>query len=151
MHRIQVLLHGKDAPEHQGCRAILEDNMASIGLAHQAEECPGRRTLCTQPLDRSCHLGVKLVVRDYAQLDAPHDEVPEAAWVVKVVDWLGHVRGGVPIFAGQDVEILECQVLGLQGRVVSVLDGQVGVRGVEVAQVEETAILAVGSVAPPFV
>ena len=151
MHHIQVLLRSQDAPEHPGCRAVLEDNMAGIGLAHRAEECPGRWTLCTQPLDRSCRLGVKLVVRDYAQLDAPHDEIPEAAWAVKVVDWPGHVRGGVPVFAGQDVEILERQVLGLQGRVVGVLDGQVRVRGVEVAQVEETAILAVGSVAPPFV
>ena len=62
MHRSQVLLRGRDAPEHPGCHAVLKDSMAGIGLAHGAEECPERRALCTQPLDRSCRLVVKLVV-----------------------------------------------------------------------------------------
>ena len=117
MHRIQVLLHGSDASEHPGCRAVLEDSMTGIGLAHRAEEYPGGRALCAQPPDRSSRLGVKLAVRDYALLDAPHDHVPEAVWAVEVVDWPGHVRGVVPIFAGEGVQVLEGQVLRLQGHV----------------------------------
>ena len=133
MHPIEVLLCSDDALVQFGRRVALEDSMAGIGSSHGAEECPRRRPLCAQPLYRSGRLDVKLVVGDYNHFHALHDYVPQAAWTVEIVDRPGNVRGGVSVFTGKGVKILEGEVLGHQGDMVGVFDGQIGVRVIVIA------------------